>query len=59
VPTPALVAPIEFAMRADVYAALGGHTAHVVPLERVLAEYGQGARTESWRADNPWPLTPG
>ena len=25
VPTPALVAPIEFTMRADLYAALGGH----------------------------------
>jgi len=59
VPTPALVAPIEFTMRADVYAALGGHVEHIVPLDRVLAEYGQGARTEPWRADNPWPLTPG
>ena len=25
VPTPAIVAPIEFTMRADDYAALGGH----------------------------------
>ncbi len=32
VPTPALVAPIEFTMRLDDYAALGGHVDHVRPL---------------------------
>jgi 6-hydroxynicotinate reductase len=37
VPTPALVAPIEFTMRRDDYAALGGHTDHIVSLEQVLA----------------------
>jgi 6-hydroxynicotinate reductase len=37
VPTPALVAPIEFTMpRAD-YAALGGHVDHIVALDDVLA----------------------
>ncbi len=55
VPTPALVAPIEFTMRADLYAALGGHVDHAVPLESMLAEYRDGARNEAWRAENPWP----
>ncbi len=32
VPTPALVAPIEFTMRRQDYEALGGHMRHVVPL---------------------------
>ena len=34
VPTPALVAPIEFTLRLDDYAALGGHVDEVRPLER-------------------------
>jgi hypothetical protein len=33
VPTPALVAPIEFTLRLSDYAALGGHMDHVRPLE--------------------------
>jgi hypothetical protein len=36
VPTPALVAPIEFTMRRENYAALGGHVDHIRPLEDVL-----------------------
>jgi hypothetical protein len=32
VPTPALVAPIEFTLRLQDYAALGGHMDHVRPL---------------------------
>jgi hypothetical protein len=38
VPTPALVAPIEFTLRLDDYAALGGHMDAVRPLEQALAE---------------------
>jgi len=63
VPTPAIVAPIEFSMRLDDYQALGGHMAYVRPLAQVLA-------TGSWHADgapqarrtvlqglgNAWPL---
>ncbi len=63
VPTPAIVAPIEFSLRLDDYQALGGHMAYVRPLAQVLA-------TGSWHADgaptarrfiapvagNPWPL---
>ena len=37
VPTPALVAPLEFTMRKDDYEALGGHMDAVVPIEDVLA----------------------
>jgi hypothetical protein len=55
VPTPALVAPIEFTLRADLYARLGGHVDHAVPLERLLADYGEGARREPWVDGNPWP----
>ena len=36
VPTPALVAPIEFTMRAEDYAALGGHTDHIRRVDEVL-----------------------
>jgi hypothetical protein len=35
VPTPALVAPIEFTLRLSDYAALGGHMDHVRPLASV------------------------
>ena len=36
VPTPALVAPIEFTLRLSDYAALGGHIDHIRPVESVL-----------------------
>ncbi len=36
VPTPALVAPIEFTLSRDDYVALGGHADHIVPLEDAL-----------------------
>ena len=63
VPTPAIVAPIEFSMRRDAYEALGGHMEHIFSLEQALA---RGA----WQEDgaplarqwlvmddaNPWPL---
>ncbi len=56
VPTPALVAPVEFTMRLDDYAALGGHLADVRSLESlgVAAERPQVAP----HAENPWPLLP-
>jgi hypothetical protein len=63
VPTPAIVAPIEFSMRLADYAALGGHMSHVRPLEEVLARgawHHEGAPTSRrWiagAAANPWPL---
>jgi hypothetical protein len=36
VPTPALVAPIEFTLKLSDYAALGGYMDHVRPLESLL-----------------------
>jgi hypothetical protein len=41
VPTPAIVAPIEFTMRLDDYAALGGHVDHVRPLRDILAQHAK------------------
>jgi hypothetical protein len=54
VPTPAIVAPIEFTMRREDYAALGGHVESIVPLARVLAE--TQIETEAWDKQNPWPV---
>ncbi len=56
VPTPALVAPIEFTMTREDYAALGGYMGSIVDLDDVLA--GRRLRAETLRPDNPWPLTP-
>jgi len=58
VPTPALVAPLEFTMPASLYAAIGGHTAQAVPLAEILKDYGDAARRESLRGDLPWPGAP-
>jgi 6-hydroxynicotinate reductase len=55
VPTPALVAPIEFSLKLADYAALGGHVGHVRPLSS-LAAGNEGRRRVAARADNPWPL---
>ena len=54
VPTPAIVAPIEFTMSMSDYAALGGHVDHVRPLEDVLQETGK--QHESFDPALPWPL---
>ncbi|MEW5880802.1 MAG: 6-hydroxynicotinate reductase [Pseudomonadota bacterium] len=56
VPTPAIVAPIEFTMRRDVYAALGGHVDRIQSVEQVLARTNH--RLIDWLPDNPWPLAP-
>lgn len=37
VPTPALVAPIEFTLRLSDYAALGGHVDHIKPIKMVMS----------------------
>ncbi len=44
VPTPALVAPIEFTMPQEVYEALGGHVGAVRPLDQLLRESVVGGR---------------
>jgi 6-hydroxynicotinate reductase len=56
VPTPALVAPIEFTMKRADYEALGGHMDQIRPLASLQA--GDGRRQLPHRGDNPWPLSP-
>ena len=63
VPTPAIVAPIEFSMRRADYAALGGHTEQIRSLAEVLqrgAWHNDGApQARLWQVlpqNNPWPL---
>jgi hypothetical protein len=56
VPTPALVAPIEFTMRLEDYAALGGHLDEVRPLASL--DRGTDRREITPHADNPWPMAP-
>jgi hypothetical protein len=55
VPTPAIVAPIEFTLPLALYRRLGGHMDDVVALRDVIATMAGEARVEPWRADNPWP----
>jgi hypothetical protein len=56
VPTPALVAPIEFTLSLADYAALGGHVDEVRPLSGIRS----GAlKRVAQREDNPWPFSPG
>jgi hypothetical protein len=47
VPTPALVAPIEFTMKLTDYAALGGHMDYVKPLSEVRG--GEDVRQLPWQ----------
>jgi hypothetical protein len=54
VPTPAIVAPIEFTMRLADYAALGGHMDRVRTLDDVLRE--ERVRVTGWDGLNPWPI---
>ncbi|MGH8830232.1 MAG: 6-hydroxynicotinate reductase, partial [Polaromonas sp.] len=63
VPTPAIVAPIEFSMKLDDYRMLGGHMDHVRSLEDALrrgAWHNEGAPSALEWAQlspaNPWPL---
>jgi hypothetical protein len=57
VPTPALVAPIEFTMRLSDYAGLGGHLDQVRPLASLRAEAER--RAVAPHAENPWPFGSG
>jgi hypothetical protein len=55
VPTPAIVAPIEFTMKLDDYAALGGHMDYVRPLSSLTS----GDRmSQQHGGQNPWPFHP-
>jgi hypothetical protein len=57
VPTPALVAPIEFTLKLSDYSALGGYMDHVRPLSSINNDE-EGRRRLASRPDNPWPLVP-
>jgi hypothetical protein len=57
VPTPALVAPIEFTMTRADYEALGGHTDQVKRLDEIAASRGKSLIPAV--AGNPWPLERG
>jgi hypothetical protein len=58
VPTPAIVAPIEFTMPRDLYARLGGHMEDVVAIADVLRNVAPAARVDPWNPGNPWPIEP-
>jgi 6-hydroxynicotinate reductase len=54
VPTPALVAPLEFTLPRDAYLAMGGHDDAIISVEQMMAEGGEyptAARLEPWRSD--------
>lgn len=56
VPTPALVAPLEFTLSRDDYLALGGHDEAIQTLEQVMqngGEYPVAARVEPWPGNRP------
>lgn len=58
VPTPALVAPIEFTLRRDDYLRLGGHAGEIRSVADVLekgGEYGSPRRQTAAPAGNAWP----
>ena len=55
VPTPAIVAPIEFTMSLADYRSLGGHMNQVVTIDEVIEAYGDTARRDPWIEGNPWP----
>jgi hypothetical protein len=57
VPTPAIVAPIEFTLRKSDYASLGGHMDYIRPLQAVLREKDR-QRQIATSPENPWPLEP-
>jgi hypothetical protein len=53
VPTPALVAPLEFTVARDAYVALGGHAPAIRSLEDILeagGEYGSDAQVIGGKA---------
>lgn len=56
VPTPALVAPIEFTLPLEDYRAMGGHVDRIRPLRSLRTE--PRATTIVWNEAKPWPLEP-
>ncbi len=66
VPTPALVAPIEFTVPKSAYEVLGGHMDHVISVEQALNgvigpqndHVLKGQAAVGMNSHNPWPVTP-
>jgi hypothetical protein len=56
VPTPAIVAPIEFTLPRALYERLGGHAADIVAIQDVIRAVAADARVDPWQSDNPWPF---
>lgn len=58
VPTPALVAPIEFTLRRDDYVRLGGYESEIRSIDDIVArggEYANPRRAAGAFHANPWP----
>ena len=58
VPTPAIVAPIEFSLPRELYVRLGGHVDEVTSIAEVLRSLREPARVDPWLVDNRWPFEP-
>ncbi|NKB39055.1 MAG: 6-hydroxynicotinate reductase [Gammaproteobacteria bacterium] len=56
VPTPAIVAPIEFTLPIELYEQCGGHMDHVAELSDVVKNATADSRVEPWKENNPWPF---
>ena len=64
VPTPALVAPIEFTLKLSDYKSLGGHLDHIISIEDAIANnlgmqgdnIISGQKVIKNHSENPWPL---
>jgi len=64
VPTPALVAPIEFTVRRDDYESMGGHVGHIIALDAAVSgstgaqndHKMTGQRTVEPHPDIRWPM---
>ena len=54
VPTPAIVAPIEFTMKLDDYKNLGGHMGNLKKMEDITQQ--MEVRISEWNEENPWPF---
>ncbi len=55
VPTPAIVAPIEFTLPRALYEKLGGHGGDIVSMDEMIRAFASDARIEPWPDGNPWP----
>lgn len=56
VPTPAIVAPIEFTLPRRLYESLGGHASDIVSISDVIRDLSGEARIDPWPDRNPWPF---